>query len=148
MKIGFTLIEMLVSIAVIGALAVLAISGFNSFRESAQLSEAHFAILGILRDARARTLSGEKNMQYGVHFETNQVVIFVDSSYNPESASNEARALPSLARVSSISLGGAVDVIFARLSGSASASGTVTIESVSNPSKTKTITILSSGNFE
>lgn len=145
---GITLIEILISIAIISVVVILFTSGFNSFRESAQLNEAHSAILSILRDARSRTLSGEKNTQYGVHFETNQIVLFSGSSYSSGSSLNEIYALPSLARVSSINLGGSTDIIFARLTGSASANGTVIIESVSNPLKTKTITILSSGNIE
>lgn len=145
---GITLIELIISITIISIMVILATSGFNSFRESAQLNEAQSVILGTLRDAKSRTLSGEKNTQYGVHFETNRIVLFAGSSYDSGSSSNEVYNLPSLARISSINLGGSSDVIFARLTGSASANGTITIESVSNPSKTKTITILSSGNIE
>ena len=148
MKSGITLIELLISIAIIAVIAVLAMSGFNSFRESAQLNEAHSAILAILRDARSRTLSAEKNTQYGVHFETNQVVLFPGSSYNSGSSSNESYIMPSLTRISSINFGGPSDIIFSRLTGFASVFGTTTIESISNPQKTKSITILSSGNVE
>lgn len=148
MKFGITFIELLISIAIITVLVILVISGFNSFRESAQLSEAHSTILGMLHDARSRTLSGEKNTQYGMHFETNQAVLFFGASYSSGSASNEPYTLPPLSRISSINLGGLVDVVFARLTGVASASGTITIESTSNPSKTKIITVLSSGNIE
>ena len=148
MKAGITLIELLVSTAVIIVVVVLVMSGFNSFRESAQLNEAHSAILSALRDARSRTLSGNKNIQYGVHFETNQIVLFSGSSYSSGSSSNEPYAIPSLARISSINLGGSSDVVFTRLTGSASVSGTVVIESISNTQKTKTVTILSSGSIE
>lgn len=145
---GFTIIEFLVSIAIIGVVAVLSASGFNSFRESAQLNEAHTAILSILRDARSRTLSSQKNTQYGVHFETSQIVLFSGSSYNAGSASNELFVFSSSVRISSISLGGSTDIVFARLTGSASVSGTITIESIFNQSKIKIITISSTGNIE
>lgn len=148
MKAGFTLIELLISIAVIAVVAVLVVSGFSSFRESAQLSEAQSGILGVLRDARSKTLSSEKNTQYGVHFETSRAVLFSGSSYNAGSASNEPYILPPNTRISLINLGGPIDVVFARLSGSASVSGIITIESISNTSKTKTIAILSSGAVE
>lgn len=148
MKTGVTLIESLIGIAIVVVLVTLVWSGFGSFRESAQLNEAHSVILGMLRDARSRTLSSEKNTQYGVHFEPTQIVLFLGSSYNSGSASNEPYVFPSLARISSINLGGPVDVVFARLTGNVSVSGTITIGSVSNISKTKTITILSSGNIE
>ena len=142
---GFTLLEILISIAVISVISVLVVSGFSSFRESAQLNEAQSQILGVLRDARNRTLSSEKNTQYGVHFETSQIVLFSGSSYSFGLTSNEPHLFPPITRISSISLGGPVDIVFARLSGSVSASGTITIESISNTSKTKTITIISSG---
>src|SRR3989344_5087517 len=142
---GFTLLEILISIAVISVVTVLIVSGFSSFRESARLNEAQSQILGILRDARNRTLSSEKNTQYGVHFENSRAVLFLGSFYNSGSASNEPYLFPPTTRISEIGFGGPVDVIFTRLSGSASASGTVTIESISNTSKIKTITIISSG---
>lgn len=148
MKFGFTLIESIISIAIIGIVVVFAFSGFRSFQESAQLNEAHSAILEMLRDARARTLSGEKNIQYGVHFETNQIILFSGSSYVPGFVSNEPYAFPALTKISAINLGGPADVVFSRLSGSAPAFGTITVQSNSNPLKTKTITILSSGNIE
>lgn len=147
-QIGFTLIELIISITIISIVVVLITSGFNSFRESSHLTEAHSAILGTLRDARSRTLSGEKNTQYGVHFETNRIVLFAGSSYDSGFSSNEVYNLPSLARISSINLGGATDVIFVRLTGSAPASGTITLQSIPNNSKIKTITIFSSGNTE
>lgn len=148
MKFGITFIELLISIAIITVLVILVISGFNSFRESAQLNEAHSTILDMLHDARSRTLSGEKNTQYGMHFETNQAVLFSGASYSSGFASNEPYTLPPLSRISSINLGGPVDIVFARLTGVASASGTIIIESTPNPSKTKTITVFSSGNIE
>ncbi|HEY4521564.1 MAG TPA: prepilin-type N-terminal cleavage/methylation domain-containing protein [Candidatus Paceibacterota bacterium] len=148
MKFGFTLIELLVSIAVVVVVSILVTSGFNSFRESSQLNEAHSAIISILRDARSRTLSGNKNTQYGVHFETNQIVLFAGSSYSSGSSSNEPYATPSLAKVSVINLGGSSDAVFTRLTGFSSASGTIMVSSISNPQKTKTITIFSSGNIE
>ena len=148
MKNGFTLIELLISTAVIVVLVILFYGGFTSFRESSQLSEAHSVIVGMLRDARSRTLSSEKNTEYGVHFETNHTMLFLGNVYDSGSSSNEIYNFPSLARISSINLGGSTDIVFARLAGSASASGTITLESVSNPSKTKTITILSSGSIE
>lgn len=148
MKNGFTLLELVISLAVVSVVMVLAIYGFSSFRESAQIDEARFTILSVLRDARSRTLASEKNTQYGVYFEENKAILFLGDSYNAGLESNEEYILPNLSRISSINLGGSVEVVFSRLSGFASSFGTITIESVFNPSKTKIITILSSGNIE
>ena len=145
---GAVILEYLIVIAVMAILVLIVSSGFTSFRESAHLNEADIIISSMLRDAQSRTLSSEKNIQYGVHFEGAQVVLFAGNSYNSSASSNEPNVLPTLTRISSINLGGPVDVVFTRLTGAASASGTITIESISNSSKLRIITILSSGNIE
>lgn len=143
---GVTALELLVSIAIL-LLAAWFIGGlFSGFRESTRLTEAHTALVGLLRDARARTLASESNSVYGVHFETNLASLFKGAVYNSSDSSNENYVLPNTVEISAINLaGGAQDIVFARLSGLASASGDVTVRSVSDSSKTKTITIIGSG---
>ena len=52
-----TLIELLASIFIIAILATIFMSAFSTFRENSQLSEAHSAIIGMLKDARSRAPS-------------------------------------------------------------------------------------------
>src|SRR3989338_7715737 len=73
---GITLIELLVSISIIAVIATIFISAFSTFRENSQLSEAQSAIIGLLKDARSRTLSSQNKSNYGIHFETAKAVLF------------------------------------------------------------------------
>ncbi|MEI8270282.1 MAG: hypothetical protein WCG45_02850, partial [bacterium] len=66
--------------------------------------------------------------------------------YNSNNASNEIINIPSPARISSITLtGGATEVYFNRLTGTASKTGTVVVSITSDANLTKTITISSTG---
>ena len=145
MKNGFTIIESLVSVAITAIVATMLVWAFGSFREASGLSEAHSTILGILEDARARTLAAELNSAHGVHFQTDRAVLFRGNAYNAVATSNESYILPTTVQISNISLGGPSDVLFSRFVGTTTASGTITIQSISSPAKTRTITILQTG---
>lgn len=142
---GLTLIEILVSLSVILIVAGLLISALASFRENNLLTEAQSNIIGMLRDARSRTLGSVGNSAYGIHFEAAKAVLFKGESYDALDPANEAYNLPSILQVSDVSLGGLSDVVFSRLTGVASSFGTVTIESKGDSQKTRVITILSTG---
>lgn len=146
---GVTLIELLVSIFIIAVIATVFMSAFSAFRENSQLSEAESAIIGILKDARSRTLSSKNKSDYGVHFETAKAVLFKGNVYNSADASNEPYFLPTAVQIGAINLtGGAVDTVFTRLLGTTTASGTVTISSKRASGATRVITILSTGNAQ
>lgn len=148
---GLTLIEILVSIAILAIVAGLLGSALFSFRESNRLVEAHESALGILRDARARTLAAQDRYVYGVHFEDTTVTLFRGSSYNPADSTNEVYTLPGSMRLRSGTITMPGNVVFQVLSGALSPStpsGTVIVESRTDASKTKTITIFSNGNIQ
>ena len=146
---GVTLIELLVSIFIIAVVATIFMSAFSTFRENSQLTEAHSAIIGILKDARSIATSSQGKTTYGVHFETAKAVLFKGSTYSASDASNESYVLPAPVEISAISLtGGAADTIFSILGGTTTASGTVTLRSKKNTSKTRVITIFSTGTVE
>lgn len=146
---GVTLIELLVSIFIIAVIATIFMSVFSTFRENSQLTEAHSAIVGVLKDARSRTLSSQNKSDYGVHFETAKAVLFKGNIYNSADASNEPYFLPTSVQIGPINLtGGAVDTVFTRLLGTTTASGTVTISSKRSGGPTRAITILSTGNAQ
>lgn len=149
MKNGITAIELLVAIGIIALVMTIALAVFSNFRENTQLISAHSSILGLLSDARSKTLASQDRMEHGVHFEATQAVLFRGTTYSASDPSNEVYSMPDLIRVGSINLvGGASDVYFARLTGLASATGTVVVEAVGDPANSKTITILSSGTVE
>ena len=141
---GFTLLEVLISVAILAIVGTILISAFGSFRAAEDLREAHSNIIGLLKDARARTLSSDSNSGYGVHFETLRAVLFKGVAYSSSDPLNEIYNLPGSVQISTISLGGPVDTVFTRLLGTTTSSGTVILQSLRN-SSTKVITIEPTG---
>lgn len=146
---GFTLLELIVSMAIIVLAATLIGSVMSSFGESSKLTEANSGIIGLLRDARSRTLASQFSSNFGVHFENTKAVLFQGNVYNQASATNEAYFLPSSIEINAISLtGGASDVVFTRLYGTTTASGTISLRSRNDNTKTRTISIYSTGGIQ
>ncbi|OGF62775.1 hypothetical protein A2662_00215 [Candidatus Giovannonibacteria bacterium RIFCSPHIGHO2_01_FULL_45_33] len=146
---GFTLLEILVSMAIIVVLSALIFSVMSSFGESNKLTEANSGIIGLLRDARSRTLASEFGSNFGVHFENTKAVLFRGDVYDSASPANESYLLPPSIEISAIDLtAGAVDTVFTRLYGTTTASGTVTLRSRSVPAKIHTVSIYSTGGIK
>ena len=139
------MIELIVVIAIIALVVTVVSSGLSSFRKEIELTGAASEIVSVFKEARARTLASESASQFGVHIESSQLVLFKGATYNEVASDNEVFRLSGLIEVSSINLGGAVDVAFELISGSVSASGSFTIRLKSNASRTKTIIIQPTG---
>ena len=145
---GVTLLEILISVAIIAIVATMLVGVFSAWRASGDLENARSNIIGILKDARSRTLASESNTTYGVHFETEKAALFKGNVYNSSDPANENYNLPGSIKINDISLtGGAVDTVFTRLLGTTTASGTITLESKRNQN-TRLITIFATGNVE
>src|SRR3989337_2984635 len=107
---GITIIELLIVIVVIGIMALIVLPQFSYIKENQVL-------------------------KYGVHFESDKVIIFKGTVFSAIAPDNENIDLTSPATISAITLGGGgSDIYFNRLSGSPSVTGTVTL-STTNYSK-------------
>lgn len=132
-RLGISLLEILISIAVLVLAGTILMSAFGSFRASQGLLEAHSNIIGAIKEARARTLSSNSNSNYGIHFEADKTVLFKGNSYNALDPENNIYLLPTSTEINAISLtGGAVDAVFTRLNGTTTASGTISVRSKRN----------------
>ena len=141
---GITLWEILLAIAIVGILAVLVLPGFSKIRKIQILKSTTEDIVSVIGQARSQTLASLNSSAYGVHFETNRVILFTGTSFSSGATSNQITNLISPATISSISLSNSgADLYFNRLSGLPSATGTImlTLPSVTS----KTITISASG---
>lgn len=144
---AFTLVELLISIAVLALLATFIVSGLAAYRESAALDQAVDEALGLLREARALALASEGASSSGVYFASTSVALFPGGAYSDGNPLNTVVALPPGVTVSSLNLSTTTaSVVFERLSGESRATGTVTF-STARSSKTKQIQVLSSGVF-
>ncbi len=142
---GFTLLELLISIAVLALLGTFIVSGFSSYRESAALDQAVDEALELLREARSRALASEGASSFGVYFASTSVTLFPGGIYVAGNPSNTVVALPPGVTVTAISLSTTTaSAVFERLSGESRAAGTVTF-TTARSAKTKQIQILPSG---
>lgn len=143
---GFTIIELVIVMAIIGILSAMIITPFAAFRNSKVLDTASEETLALLSEARGNTLSGKDGYQYGVHFETSKIVLYRGATYSSTDVNNKTVLLDNALEVSSITLaGGGVDVLFDQLSGKTTKSGTVVIRAKNDTTKSRTITIVGTG---
>ncbi|MDP3735640.1 MAG: prepilin-type N-terminal cleavage/methylation domain-containing protein [bacterium] len=146
---GFTLIEILISVAVIAILASIATISFTGLRERQALSIGVEEVRTLLSRARARTLAAEDDSVFGLHITTSSVTLFRGVTYNPAAGDNELHVLDSLVTISAHALaGGGADVVFDKRTGMTSDYGTITVALASDVSENKVITIAQTGLVE
>ncbi|MDB5259162.1 MAG: seg [Candidatus Taylorbacteria bacterium] len=142
---GFSLIEILVVIAISGLLSAITLGVFVTFQKSKGLSSDTETVVETLRQARSQSLSSKDSSAYGVHFSTSKITLFTGSTYATTSSSNLNFDLVATDAVLSISLfGGGSNVVFNRVTGETGQYGTVVISSPS-ASLSKTVTIYKTG---
>ena len=150
---GFTLVEILVVVGIIVLFLGLSIVQLRSFQQVSYLENTGKEAIAVLRLAQSKTLASEGALQYGVHFDTtstpNQYTLFQGSSYVArDTAKDEIAVLQKTIEISSLSLEGTNEVVFLRLTGQSSVQGTITFRRIKDPTRTKTVSILSSGAIE
>jgi hypothetical protein len=102
-----------------------------------------------LNEARALTLASYDNTVYGVHLLPDRATLFKGNTFSSSDPDNKVNVISSRVSISNIVLsGGGNDIIFQRLTGKTGQNGTITLSLISDPSKSKTITIQVSGIIE
>lgn len=149
-KLGFTFIELLIVIAVLAVLAAIFVSTRTFFSLRPDLDNSIEEVVSALELAQSRTLASEGLNQYGVHFDTatvpNQYVLFKGSGYDVRDvASDMVFNIPNTIEIYSISLGGSDEVVFKRVTGLSSQSGSISIRLKNDPAKNGTIYVEESG---
>lgn len=145
-KKGYTLMEIVVVITIMMILLVLTIESFNKLGAIRALDTDTQGIVLELAKARSQTLASKDEMQYGIHFASSSVTRFQGPTYIAGSSSSTITYFNPSVMISAISLtGGATDLVFDRLTGKTSNSGTITVTLSGKLSSTKTITVYSTG---
>ena len=143
---GFTTLELITVVIILAVVLIFTIRPFQSFRDKHLIDATSEQVIASLFEARTNTLASRHAASFGVHFETNKVVLFMGDFYNPSGGTNEYVSFPQHVIISDISLNdGGQDVVFERLTGEARAYGTITLSLTHNASTTRTITIESGG---
>lgn len=140
---GISLVEVLVVIAIIGIIVAIVFSQFYRMKENQVIKNATAETLSAIEKARSQTLSSLNSSEYGVHFQSDKVIIFKGKVFSESSEDNQDIEIISPATISGITLsGGGEEVYFNRLSGSPNKTGSITISSTNFQ---KIITIYATG---
>ncbi len=148
LKSGFTVVEILIVIAIATLLVSFGVAALRSFQFQVELNTASQKIVTILRTARTKTLASEGASSYGVHFDDSngRFIFFKGNTYNPNDPDNISYDLSESVEISSVDLAGdGMSVVFARVEGTTINDGNVVISSIRDESLSKTIYIQSSG---
>lgn len=143
---GFTVLELLMVISIIAILATIVMLSFSSFRNSSALQTTSEDVISVLNKARNNTIASKDGYQYGVHFSANNMTLFRGTSFVSGDSTNEVSTFDPAIQVASTALaGGGSDVIFQKLTGKTDYYGTLTLQVISDSSKTAVISIEKTG---
>ena len=143
---GFTLIELVVVIAISVLLVLVTISFFSSFRDTQVLQGETSQALSLLNKAQSYTLNSKSDSEYGVRINGNQLILFKGLAFSSSSPGNEAYILhPAVAIASTTLSSGGFDVIFDRLTGDTSNDGSFTVFVKARPEQKNVISITKTG---
>ncbi|MFZ3015605.1 MAG: prepilin-type N-terminal cleavage/methylation domain-containing protein [Minisyncoccia bacterium] len=142
---GITIVEILIVIAIIGIISVIVFPQFSKTKENQVFKNAVGDILSSLNKTHSQTLASLDSSEYGIHFQSDKIIIFKGTVYSGIDPNNEIVNIISPANISNINLsGGGSEIYFNRLSGIPNKTGDIT---VSVPSVSKIITISATGAF-
>ena len=139
---GFTLLELIVIVAIVGILLAVSIPALSRFRQQQALQHTTEGLLALLADARTKTLAALNDTSYGVYLESTQATLFVGTTYIPNTPTNETYEFETPATATWNLTPSGATISFARLTGSPSSHGTIELSIPSGTTKTITITAL------
>jgi prepilin-type N-terminal cleavage/methylation domain-containing protein len=144
---GFTLLEVLVVIAIMSIVTSITASTMENLQQSVALKSGTDEIYRALTDARNRTLASEGGTVYGVKMSTSSVTRFVGSTYSAGAAGNEVFVFERGITATSSLINSGIPIVFERLTGESSATGTIFVRNNSG-SATSTMILYASGMVE
>lgn len=143
-KNGFTLIEVMIVIAVIGVLMAVVGLPLTTFREQQALQNSTNALVSVLNDARTKTFAALDNTSYGVALAVDSATLFTGTTYDSNAATNELYPFETPVTASWSLIGGGNSISFDRLKGTTSQYGTIILRLPNGTARTVTITALGS----
>ncbi len=145
-KSGLTLIEILIVLSIAVVISSLVIGGYSSFRRTVTLRQEAERVVSLISKARSNTLSSKNDLRYGIHFESNKLVMFSGDTYIDGAVTNETNFLEPKVSISNIVFnGGGTDILFNRLDGTTLYPGYIELTIGGDLSSIKRISISSNG---
>lgn len=148
-KNGFTLVEIVVAMAIFAIIISIAIVTGRSFSGTVNLSNSEKIIGTNLKAAKTRSINSLNDTNYGVHFESDHIIIFVGSAFDVDDPTNEVIDLPDNVEVYDINLAeGGSDLLFSRLTGATNDFGVIKIRNTKNLSEIRQVVINQEGQID
>ena len=146
-KKGIAIVEILTIVAVVSILTITVLPGFSKIRKIQILKSTTEDVISIIEKARSQTLASLDSSNYGVHFESDKIIIFKGTSFSPGNVDNKQINIMSPVTISnctiivscSPSTNGNASLYFNRLTGLPNRSGTLTISAPGISDKIVTI---------
>ena len=136
---GFTLIEVLLSIAAIAIIAGISVPIYQSFQVRNDLDIATVEIAQSARRVQTLSQAVDGDTSWGINIQSGSMVVFKGTSYTARDAAfDEVFDVPT-----SITPSGISEVVFAKFTGLPQTIGTITL--TSNANETRIITINAKG---
>lgn len=136
---GFSLLEILLTMALISLLMAVAVPAYQSVQTENDVSLAVATVTGALRQASASARAVNGGTSWGVAFSTSSLTLFKGPSFvGRDSAADELFSISKSLRFSGVS-----EIVFAPVTGFPAAPATSTI--ITNNQKTRDIVITSFG---
>jgi prepilin-type N-terminal cleavage/methylation domain-containing protein len=132
---GFTLIEMLLSVGIIALLAGLSLPVYQSFHTRNELDITTQSLTNALRRAQVYARSGFGDSGWGVSVQSGAVTLFKGSTFVSRDTSYDEITIVS----PTTSVSGLSEVLFSKLSGAPSTTGSVTLTNTNNEARTVTL---------
>ncbi len=124
MKQGFTLVEILVVVAIILFLAAIMVPISLNFYKMQVFNETHERAVGLLKQARSNAFVQKNNADFGLYFGDKQMVLFQGPSYDQRNESQDlSLKLPALVEISGLS-----EIVFSQGSALPKQSGSLFIK--------------------
>lgn len=150
---GFTIIEIIIVIAIIAVLFGTGFLRLLDYRQHQTLNSTKQSIVAILRDAQNRSISQESGARWGVHFENppgtanNFYELFSGASYSQNNVVSRNNLDPEIKFIDPAD-GITKDVIFLPITGKLGAVASTTIALFSDSSVSSTIAIDLNGKIQ
>ena len=141
---GISLIEILIIVSIIGIISTIVVPSLSRFHDQQALRNTTEDVISLLNEARNNTISSKNSTTYGIHFQSNKIILFSGSSFtiSPSNKQIDFDSVIIIPSVGGINLnGGRSDIIFDRITGDTVGYGTIIIRIKNDVSKQNIINI-------
>lgn len=145
---SFTLLEVIIVIALLSLLATVSSGYYRNYVRYVELDSQTKQILADLKHARAKAMTGENNLKWGIHF-MNGANDYYELFSTPTTYTDPSKVidttiyLPGNVIFTTPSEGNTIDVIFNKITGNTTATSVI----LSSEGNAKTITVSAIGNI-